>query len=216
MSDNQMLRKEGNLPRPDTNPEVNEETIDLLELFYVLLGKWKQIAAATVACALIAAVAVVFFVTPKYQASSTLYVISPGRIPPINISDLQIGSELTDDYIQVFHLWEVQEQVISELDLPYTYGQLDSMLSVSNASNTRMLKISVTSEDPQEAADIANKYAEVVREYVAKKMVTDKPSIMSTALVPTVPVSPNKTRTVMLGAMLGLCGLLRACSCCSI
>lgn len=60
MSDNQMPRKEGNLPRPDTNPEVNEETIDLLELFYVLLSKWKQIAAATVACALIAAVAVVF------------------------------------------------------------------------------------------------------------------------------------------------------------
>lgn len=168
MSDNQMLRKEGNLPRPDTNPEVNEETIDLLELFYVLLGKWKQIAAATVACALIAAVAVVFFVTPKYQASSTLYVISR-KDSAINISDLQIGSELTDDYIQVFHLWEVQEQVISELDLPYTYGQLDSMLSVSNASNTRMLKISVTSEDPQEAADIANKYAEVVREYIAKK-----------------------------------------------
>ena len=121
----------------------------------------------------------------------------------INISDLQIGSELTDDYIQVFHLWEVQEQVISELDLPYTYGQLDSMLSVSNASNTRMLKISVISEDPQEAADIANKYAEVVREYIAKKMVTDKPSIISTALVPTAPVSPNKTRTIMLGAMLG-------------
>ena len=104
MSDNQMLRKEGNLPRPDTNPEVNEETIDLLELFYVLLGKWKQIAAATVACALIAAVAVVFFVTPKYQASSTLYVISR-KDSAINISDLQIGSELTDDYIQVFHLW---------------------------------------------------------------------------------------------------------------
>ena len=116
MSDNQMLRKEGNLPRPDTNPEVNEETIDLLELFYVLLGKWKQIAAATVACALIAAVAVVFFITPKYQASSTLYVISR-KDSAINISDLQIGSELTDDYIQVFHLWEVQEQVISELDL---------------------------------------------------------------------------------------------------
>ena len=95
-----MLRKEGNLPRPDTDPEVNEETIDLLELFYVLLGKWKQIAAATVARALIAAVAVVFFVTPKYQASSTIYVISR-KDSAINISDLQIGSALTDDYIQV-------------------------------------------------------------------------------------------------------------------
>ena len=34
-------------------------------------------------------------------------------------------------------------------------------------------------------------------------MATDKPSIMSTALVPTVPVSPNKTKSVLLGALLG-------------
>ena len=32
---------------------------------------------------------------------------------------------------------------------------------------------------------------------------THKPSIMSTALVPTVPVSPNKTKSILLGALLG-------------
>ena len=108
-----------------------------------------------------------------------------------------------EDYIQVFHMWEVQEKVISNLDLPYTYNQLDGMLSVTNASNTRMLEITVTSESAQEAADIANEYATVVRDYIAKKMATDKPSIMSTALVPTVPVSPNKTKSILLGALLG-------------
>ena len=100
-------------------------------------------------------------------------------------------------------MWEVQEKVISNLDLPYTYNQLDGMLSVTNASNTRMLEITVTSESAQEAADIANEYATVVRDYIAKKMATDKPSIMSTALVPTVPVSPNKTKSILLGALLG-------------
>mgnify|MGYP002562863181 FL=1 len=199
MSDYQMPPKEVNLSQP---VESDEETIDLLELLYALLGKWREIAAATVACALIAAIGVLFFVTPKYQASSTIYVISR-KDSAINISDLQIGTALTDDYIQVFHMWEVQEKVISNLDLPYTYNQLDGMLSVTNASNTRMLEITVTSESPQEAADIANEYAEVVRDYIAKKMATDKPSIMSTALVPTVPVSPNKTKSILLGALLG-------------
>ena len=199
MSDYQMPPKEVNLSQP---VESDEETIDLLELLYALLGKWREIAAATVACALIAAIGVLFFVTPKYQASSTIYVISR-KDSAINISDLQIGTALTDDYIQVFHMWEVQEKVISNLDLPYTYSQLDGMLSVTNASNTRMLEISVTSESAQEAADIANEYATVVRDYIAKKMATDKPSIMSTALVPTVPVSPNKTKSILLGALLG-------------
>lgn len=199
MSDYQMPPKEVNLSQP---VESDEETIDLLELLYALLGKWREIAAATVACALIAAIGVLFFVTPKYQASSTIYVIS-WKDSAINISDLQIGTALTDDYIQVFHMWEVQEKVISNLDLPYTYSQLDGMLSVTNASNTRMLEITVTSESAQEAADIANEYATVVRDYIAKKMATDKPSIMSTALVPTVPVSPNKTKSILLGALLG-------------
>lgn len=199
MSDYQMPPKEVNLSQP---VESDKETIDLLELLYALLGKWREIAAATVACALIAAIGVLFFVTPKYQASSTIYVISR-KDSAINISDLQIGTALTDDYIQVFHMWEVQEKVISNLDLPYTYSQLDKMLSVTNASNTRMLEIIVTSESAQEAADIANEYAEVVQDYIAKKVVTDKPSIMSTALVPTVPVSPNKTKSILLGALLG-------------
>ena len=179
-----------NSPQPGNG---DEETIDLLELFYALLSKWKLLAAATVACALIAAIGVLFFVTPKYQASSTIYVISQ-KDSDINISDLQIGTALTDDYIQVFHMWEVQEKVISNLDLPYTYSQLDKMLSVTNASNTRMVEITVTSESAQEAADIANEYVTVA---------TDKISIMSTALVPTEPVSPNKTKSILLGALLG-------------
>lgn len=46
-----------NSPQPGNG---DEETIDLLELLYALLGKWREIAAATVACALIAAIGVLF------------------------------------------------------------------------------------------------------------------------------------------------------------
>ena len=197
MSEKQITQRGPELVQPQ-----EEETIDLVELGCALLDKWAILLAAAVSCALIAAIAVNFFVVPKYKATATLYVISR-KDSAINISDLQIGTELTNDYIEVFGMWEVQEQVISNLDLPYSYGKLASMVSVTNASNTRLLDISVTSDSPQEAADVANEFATVASEYIAKKMATDKPSIMSTALVPTAPVSPNKTKMILLGAVLG-------------
>ena len=105
-------------------------------------------------------------------------------------------------------MWEVHEAVISNLGLPYSYSKMRSMLSVVNASDTRMLDITITSPSPTEAAAIANEYAEVVSQYIADTMATDKPSIMSVALAPTNPVSPNKTRNIMMGFLLG--GILAA------
>ena len=101
-------------------------------------------------------------------------------------------------------MWEVHEEVISNLDLPYTYGQMQSMLSVVNENDTRMLDITITSPSPTEAASIANEYAKVASQYIADTMATDKPNIMSVALVPANPVSPNKTKNILLGMILGL------------
>ena len=105
-------------------------------------------------------------------------------------------------------MWEVHEEVISNLNLPYSYSQMRSMLSVVNDNDTRMLDITVTSADPQEAADIANEYAQVASQYIADTMATDKPNIMSVALVPSNPVSPNRSRNIVLGFLLG--GMLAA------
>ena len=108
----------------------------------------------------------------------------------------------------MFHMWEVHEEVISNLGLPYSYSQMQDMLSVVNDTDTRMLDITVTSADPQEAADIANEYAQVASQYIAETMATDKPNIMSVALVPSNPVSPNRTRNIIMGFLLG--GILAA------
>lgn len=191
---------------PQTQPE-DVATIDLVELMYRLLAGWKMIACFAVVLAIAFGVYTTYFVTPMYQATSTIYVLSR-RDSAINMSDLQIGTALTNDYIKVFQMWEVHEAVISNLGLPYSYSQMRSMLSVVNASDTRMLDITITSPSPTEAAAIANEYAEVVSQYIADTMATDKPSIMSVALAPTNPVSPNKTRNIMMGFLLG--GILAA------
>ena len=130
-----------------------------------------------------------------YKATATIYVVSRND-SVLNFSDLQVGSELTSDYIKVFEMWEVHEKVISALNLDYTYSEMASMLSVTNTADTRMLDITVTDSDPEEAAAIANEYAEVGTKYISEKMKTDEPTLMSSARVPANPFSPSKAKNI--------------------
>ena len=178
------------------------EAIDLTDLFFRLLANWKLILGLAVLFAILTGLYTQFLVTPKYEATSTIYVLSR-KDSAINMADLQIGAALTQDYIKVFDMWEVHEQVISDLSLPYTYKEMRANLSIVNTSNTRMLDISYRSPSAEEAAQVANEYARVACDYIADTMSTDKPNIMSIALTPTAPVSPNKTRNILLGFILG-------------
>ena len=197
-------------PAAQRAAEQDEDTIDLLELALGLLEHWTLIAATAVVGAVLMALYTFFLVTPMYKATATIYVVSRND-SVLNFSDLQVGSELTSDYIKVFEMWEVHEKVISNLDLDYTYTNMASMLSVTNTSDTRMLDITVTNPDPEEAAAIANEYADVGAKYISEKMKTDEPTLMSSARVPENPFSPNKAKNILLGFVVGFvlaCGVV--------
>ena len=187
---------------PSATQQADQEiTIDLVDLFYRLLDSWKLIVCLALVFAIAAGVYTFYFVTPMYRATSIIYVLSPESI--VNLSSLQLGNALTSDYIKVFDMWEVHEEVISNLNLDYSYSQIKKMLSITNTNNTRMLDISVTSASPAEAATIANEYAKVASEYIHETMAVDKPSIMSVALEPANPISPNKVRNITVGFAIG-------------
>ena len=197
-------------PAAQRAAEQDEDTIDLLELALGLLEHWKLIAVTAVTGAVLMALYTFFLVTPMYKATATIYVVSRND-SVLNFSDLQVGSELTSDYIKVFEMWEVHEKVISNLNLNYTYTNMASMLSVTNTSDTRMLDITVTNPDPEEAAAIANEYADVGAKYISEKMKTGEPTLMSSARVPENPFSPNKAKNILLGFVVGFvlaCGVV--------
>ena len=60
---------------------------------------------------------------------------------------------------------------------------------------------------------MANTYAQVAREFIAVKMDTEQPNIFEEALLPSGPSSPNKSKNVIMGFMIGLilsCGVIVA------
>ncbi len=193
---------------PGASVSVQEDdTIDLRGLFYRLLENVKLIVAAALLGAVLMGVITIFFMTPEYKTTSKIYVLNADDAA-INLADLQIGAYLTADYQEVFANWIVHERVIQALNLPYSYGKLASMLSVTNPANTRILYITITSPDPREAKAIADMYAKVAQEFIATTMDIKEPNLFEEALLPTAPFSPSKTKNIALGF---LAGLLLAC-----
>ena len=181
--------------------EEEDDEIDLGALFFRFLEKAHWIILCALVGAAIAGVLVFKVIKPVYQATAKIYIV--GSDTTISLSDLQIGSNLAADYQEVFKNWHVHELVDKRLNLDYSYSKLAGMLSVSNPSNTHVLYVSIKSPDPQEAKLIADTYAQVAREFIAAKMDMREPNIFEEARMPTTPVTPQKTRDIIIGFMIG-------------
>ena len=177
--------------------------IDLVELLNKILDHWVLIAVCAVVGALIMGIYSFYFVTPKYESTSKLYVVN-SKDSAINLSDLQIGNYLAQDYQEVFTNWHVLDRVLEELNLNYSYSALRGMIRVTNPSNTRILYITVSSAKPQEAKDIAGTLARAACEFIAVKMDQTQPNIFEEARLPVSPSSPNKSRNILMGFLLGM------------
>lgn len=177
------------------------KTIDLIGLVFFIIEKlWLVLLLA------IAGAAFFGYTTnkavPVYTATAKLYIVNADS-PTISFSDLQLGTVLTLDYQEVFKTWEVHEMVRQDLDLPYSYDQMQSFITVTNPEDTRILYITATYYDAQMAADIANAYASAAKTFILNTMRGDEPSDFSIALVPSRGYVASKSSAVMKGFILG-------------
>ncbi len=183
--------------------EIDDEIeIDLKELFFELLNNWVMIAISTVLVAAIAFCISAFIMVPQYESTSELYVLSKST-SITSLADIQMGTNLTNDYIVVVKGRPVLEQVISNLGLDETYASLEGKVSITNPSNSRILQITVTDEDPDRAKAIADEIANVGSAFIAEKMQHDAPTILQYGYTDGEPVSPNKMMNTILGAAIG-------------
>lgn len=194
----------------ELNPQVvtvvddvaeEEDEIDLGALFYRVLEKVHWIILTALIGAAIAGVLVFKFITPIYEATAKIYIV--GSDTTISLTDLQIGSNLAADYQEVFKNWHVHELVDKRLNLDYSYTKLAGMITITNPQNTHVLYVNVKSPDPQEAKVIADTYAQVAREFIATKMDMREPNIFEEAKLPDRPVTPKKTRDIIIGFVIG-------------
>ena len=199
----QTLQATGTIPNGEqkAQPQPEVKTIDLIGLFFAILEKFWLVAI----CAIMGALVMGWMAgrgATTYTATSKLYIVDTSS-GGINIANLQLGTVLTLDYQEVFKTWEVHEMVIEDLELPYSYEQMQSLITVTNPEDTRILYITVRFPDAKMAADIANAYAKAAKTFIINTMRGEEPSDFSIALEPSVGYRVSKSSRMVMGFMLG-------------
>lgn len=101
-------------------------------------------------------------IQPVYSASVTLLINqAPNSTNVTDYSSLITSERLARTYAQLLRTPKVLEQVARELDLPGTPG-----VQVSLVNDTQLLNVSVEDTDPDRAAAVANKVAEVFSQMI--------------------------------------------------
>ena len=194
-----------NQDRINRDFENDEITIDLGELIGVLWGKIHIIILAGLVAALLAFAGTKILITPQYTSSTSMYMLTrtEGSTGVTN-SDLQTGTQLTQDYMELVKSRAVLEQVISVLNLDMTTTELSDMVATENKTDTRILTISVENEDPELAREIADALRETASVKIQEIMEIDAVNTIEEANLPTAPSSPSVAKNTLIGGALGV------------
>ena len=181
----------------------SEKEIDLIDLAFALLDKLHNIVLFFLLGAVLLNAYSYFTMEPTYQSTSKLYIVSASSDSVVNLQDLNLGSSLTSDYEELILSYPLLDKVADKLGIEENSDYLASMLSLSNPANTRILKITATSTDPQFAKDLANTVAEVAIDYLPSTMKTMQPTIAQEAKLALGRSGPSYTKYTVIGALLG-------------
>jgi capsular polysaccharide biosynthesis protein len=123
----------------------------------------------------------------------------------ITISDLQLSSQLTEDYAKIIKSRAVLKEVIEELDLNMNFRQLGNLVSVTNPSGSHIITITVTCSDMELCRNIANCLMNVGIDRIYQVIGSSEPTVIDYSEADAVTtIVASRLSYIEKGALLGL------------
>lgn len=185
---------------------MDSETIDLKRLLRIIRQRFWVIILTAVVAVGVSGFYTFYIVDEQYEANSLLYVWQQdSEEDAVQYNDLMLYSQLVNDYQVLAKSRLVTEEVSDSLKLdPISAANLAQKIEVGTKNNTRHLTITVTDTNPEFAAAVANKTADVFSEVVVAKMGAANVQIIDQAVIPSSPSYPNKPLNLAIGLVLGM------------
>lgn len=181
--------------------DEQEIEIDLKALFLKIKSLWYVVVIGILIGAIVTVSYSAFLKTPLYESSSMIYL--RGTNKNVSLDDLRLGTALTKDYEVLFKSRPNMEKVIRNLDLDYSVKQLSNMIEISNITDTRILKVSVVSVDPNLSKDIANELVKCGMDNV-REIDSQEPYLIEKAIANEQKIGSSTAKMGIIGALVGL------------
>ena len=173
---------------------------------------WRKIWIVILAALLAASVGFglsAFLIEPTYSSTILLYVNNSSTIggidvsSSISLSDITASQSLVKTYGEILDNRTTLERVIEKTKIDYTFEDLHKMIASGSSNDTEIMYVTVTTNDPYEAAKIANCIAEVLPVRIAEIIDGASMEVVDSAVPNLRKVAPSITKYTAVGLILG-------------
>lgn len=185
--------------------------MEISDYLRLLRYRWKSILTVLL-LSVLAALGVSSLTTPRYAASTQLFVSTTAQENTAAAYQGGLFSQKrVTSYSELIRGQQVAQRVVDTLKLNMSAAQLSSEVSVNVGLNTVILGVTVTDTSPERARDIANALSQQFTALVAeletppgRTTAAAKVTVVQQAGLPATPVTPKMFLNIAIGAEGGI------------
>lgn len=187
----------------DKDEVINEEIIDLAELFRSI---FKHIRLIIFLCLLFACggfFGTKLLITPTYTASTSIYLTPQiSESGSLDYNSQMANSKLVTNVVDLLTQNNIMSEVAKDVGLE-SADSVKKLVSVTNESNTEIITISATTKDPKLSKDIANDIVRTFIRTMQKNLNVSNIEVVDKAKLSYIPSGPNVKKNTLLATMVG-------------
>ena len=188
---------------------MNEEELEisLKDILAIIRERLWLIVSITVVTVIIAGILSFFVIKPTYEAKTSIIVGKPQGTASdsAQYNDVMMYQNLIKTYSQIAQSDLVAQGALDKLQSNLTLEQIKGSITVTPQTQTQILIISTQGKNPEEVFKVINAVSTSFIESSKKVYPTGGDiQVMDKAKMPINPISPNKTRNLAIGFLLGL------------
>ncbi|GEM_PF-1364380 len=186
---------------------MEEMNIDLSKLIDLIKKNLFFIIITTLLCGLITAIISKFVIQPKYSSSISVYLTNDERSNQSVNEDYQavmLNQKLVQTYDELLKTRKVSQDVVDTLGLSIDPSEVQKMISLKSMGESQFIKVSITTDSPTEAYNIANQIVISLKKVSTDIRGTDNVRLVDAATMPEKPSSPNIFKNTLIGMIFGV------------
>ena len=202
MTLNKMTRYDSNTNVMNT--DVDENVIDLFELFRAILKHIKLIIVLCILFGVGGFFGTKLLIAPTYTASTSIYLTPQiSESGSLDYNSQMANSKLVTNSVDLLTQNNIMSEVAKDVGLE-SADSVKKLVSVSNESNTEIITISATTTDPKLSKDIANDTVNTFIRTMQKNLNVRNIEVVDKAKLSYVPSGPNVKKNTMMAGVVGL------------
>ena len=183
---------------------LEEDTIDITELFRSIIKCFKLIIILFVLFTCGGYFGTKFLIIPKYTASTSIYLTPQiSESGSLDYNSQMANSKLVTNAVNLLTQNNIMSEVAKDVGLE-SAESVKKLVSVTNESNTEIITISATTTDPKLSKDIANDTVSTFVRTMQKNLNVRNIEVVDKAKLSYVPSGPNVKKNTMMAGVVGL------------